>query len=130
MHGSRPENEMRPEPMRWEDRDFDEMIANGALDASIGGLPAPRFETLERDFQYALRHDVELLIELARAAAEAHEQAERHQEEERAALDPATDPDEAARMRRSIERRRKLSARARAIAAESAAQEATDPKAR
>jgi hypothetical protein len=108
--------------------DFDEIIRREAM-TSVERAQAICDE-LEQEFNYALRNDVELLIDIARAASEAHEQAERHHEEERAALDPATDPEDAARMRRAIERRRKLSIKASAIAAESAAEEAKVSKAR
>ncbi|WP_431072118.1 hypothetical protein [Microbacterium phyllosphaerae] len=93
--------------------DFDEIIRREAMTSAERAQAI--CDELELEFNYALRHDVELLIELARAASEAHEQAERHHEEERAALDPATDPEDAARMRRAIERRRKVRIKALAI---------------
>lgn len=89
--------------------DFDELIAADDIDAAIS---AARFAKLEAEFKYALRHDTGLLIDIARAAAEAAQLNAQHLEDERRALDPATAPEEAERLRRAVEARRRRRAAA------------------
>ena len=99
-----------------EEMDFDELLAHiesGEIDAdeghvaghgSVGRMSAEQFARLEAEFNYALRNDSELLIDIAKAASAAAERRDELQEQARVASDPATPPEEAERLRASLDR--------------------------
>lgn len=91
--------------------DFDEILRQEAVDAaretdhgSVGKMSAEQFARLEAEFYYALRNDIQLGVDLARAAAAAAAHRDELQEQARIAADPATPPEEAERLRASLDR--------------------------
>ena len=95
--------------------DLDTMIAEGEIDASPEAVGAARERLLAREAHAAFALDAYYVIEIAKAASAARERQERMDEDERAASDPATDPERAAVLRRTVERRAKQRAAAMAI---------------
>ena len=91
--------------------DFDEILRQEEIDAareadhrSVGKISAEGLARLEAEFNYALRNDSELLIDIAKAASAAAERRDELQEQARVASDPATPPAEAERLRASLDR--------------------------
>lgn len=94
--------------------DFDEILRQEEIDAarkaghgSVGRMSAEQFARLEAEFNYALRRDEQLLIDIAKAASTAAEHRETVREQARIAADPATPPEEAERLRASLDRWRR-----------------------
>ncbi|MBT2485626.1 MULTISPECIES: hypothetical protein [unclassified Microbacterium] len=68
---------MRRDPGTW---DLDEMIASGQIEGdAVAAQRRLDKARLERDFFYALQHDVELVIEIAEASGKAAAKEERRE---------------------------------------------------